>query len=234
MRSYRSVRKVAISSFLIVIATVALTSGIAADPPVDHCNPGNVDSAFQAWVTGGKLWNWGLDHGGLAEGYGFCEYRLFAQAAGIDEVCFCEDDYFFGGNTFFLATSPPDGVSPEEAQAVLAQLVVEVEITPEGGEPLELDVVWTDIKGGQHYLVGKVTWQQHAVFLQLPPGDYVSTYRYCHPNWGGCDPDTGDGWWPPLEQDPLTTLVRVLEHDVAQALGRTEYGFHGSVNCPED
>jgi hypothetical protein len=233
MRSYRSVKRVAIASVLIVVVTAALTSGIAADP-LDHCNLGNVNSAFQAWPTGGKLWNWGLDQGGLAEGYGFCQYRLFGGAYGYSPVCFCEDDYFFGGNTLFLTTSPPDGLSPQEAQAWLAQLVVEVEITPEGGEPLELDVVWTDIKGGQHHSAGKVTWQQHAVFLQLPEGNYVSTYRSCHPDWGGCDPDTGDGWWPPLDEDPLTTLVRVLPHDVAHELGPPEGAHRGSVQCPED
>jgi hypothetical protein len=102
MRSYRSVRRVAVASVLVLVASVALTSGIAADPPVDHCTLGEVTSAFEAWAPGRMLSRLGLDYAGLAEGYGFCQYRLFAGAYGFDEVCFCEDDVFFGGTTWYV------------------------------------------------------------------------------------------------------------------------------------
>ncbi len=227
MRSYPFVTRAAIASFLTVVAVVALASGVSASPE-DHCNPGNVNSAFQAWAPGVKLYHrLGLDHGGLAEGVGFCEYRLYAEWYGIDEVCFCEDDFFFGGTNNYVPTGPPDGMSPEEAQEWLAQFVFEIEITPEGGEPLELDVVETAIKVGQHAWLGKVTWQQYAVFLQLPPGDYLSTYSDCHPDWGDCGPG-GDGW---LDSN---VLVRVLPHEVAEELGPSTDPYRGSVKCPEE
>ena len=219
MRPYHSMKRVALSSLLIVIATVALVSGTAAEPPVEHCDIGNVESAFQAWVPGGRLWReLGLDEGGLAEGVMFCQYRLFREA----EVCFCEDDIFLGGSTWYS-----DDPSQSEAREWLAQIEVEVFLTPEGGETSELDVISTAIKGGQHFLWGQLVYQQHGVFLQLPPGEYLTTYRDCHPDFGDCGPG-GDGWWE------VNVPVRVLPHDVAHDLGPPSTGGFGSVPCPQD
>jgi hypothetical protein len=220
MRSYRSVKKVAISSLLIVIATVALTSGIAADPPVDHCTLGEVTSAFEAWAPGFMLNDrLGLDHAGLAEGVGLCQYRLFYDGA---TACFCEDDIFLGGVTWYTSVDPPNGLSPSEASEWFNQLEVQVELD---GSPI--DVVGTAVKGAVVPSYGQLFWQQHGVFFQLPPGDYLSTYRDCHPDWGGCEPG-GEGWWE------SNVLVRVLPHDVAHELGPAEYPGFGSVQCPED
>lgn len=217
MRSNRSVKHVAIASLLVVAATVALTSGISADPPEDHCNTGNVNSAFQAWAPGVKLWDRGLDYGGLAEGVGLCQYRTFYDGA---EVCFCEDDIFLGGTTVYVSPDPPDGMSQSEAREWLAQFETELSITPDGGETSELDVMRTAIKGGPHVTRGQVVYQQYGVFFQLPVGDYTTTYRDYHPDWGG--------WWE------ANVRVRVLPHETAHLLGPPSDGGFGSVQCPEE
>jgi hypothetical protein len=214
-------KRVALSLLLILIATVALTSGTAADPPVNHCTMGEVKSAFQAWTPGVMLRDkLGLDHAGLAEGVSFCQYRLFAGAYGFDEVCFCEDDFFFGGTVWYAGVGEPDGMSPSEARDWLNQWEFQVEL-----DGNQLDVVGTAVKGAVHPRFGRVSWQQHGVFLQLPPGDYLSTYRDCHPDFGDCDPE-GDGWWE------TSMVVRVLPHDVAHDLGPSSGPPYGSVQCP--
>jgi hypothetical protein len=221
------VKRVAISSLLVLIAIVALTSGTAADPPVTHCTIGEVSSAFQAYPPGVKLRGLGLDESGLAKGVSFCQYRLFAGAFGFDEVCFCEDDFFFGGTVLYVGVGEPDGLSPSEAREWLNQWEFEVFLTPEGGTPSQLDVVGTAVKGSVHPRFGRVSWQQFGVFLQLSAGDYLSTYRDCHPDYGDCGPD-GDGWWE------TSILVRVLPHDVAHQLGPSSGPPFGSVQCPEE
>jgi hypothetical protein len=153
----------------------------------------------------------------------FCQYRLFYDGA---EVCFCEDDIFLGGSTWYEFPEAPDGLSQAEAREWLAQVETEVFITPEGGETTQLDVMSTAIKGGQHFAWGQVVYQQHGVFLQLPPGDYLTTYRDCHPDFGDCGPE-GEGWWE------ANVLVRVLPHDLAHDLGPPSIGGFGSVQCPE-
>jgi hypothetical protein len=230
MRSYRSIKRATVASILIVVAIVVLTSGTAAAPPghEDHCNKGNVTSAFQAGAPGVKLTErLGLDHAGLAEGVSFCQYRLFAEWYGFDEVCFCEDDFFFGGTTLYELVGEPDGLSPSEARESLNQWEVKVFLTPEGEEPSQLDVVGTAVKGALHPRFGRVSWQQRGVFFQLPPGDYLSTYWDCHPDWGDCGPG-GDGWWD------SNVLVRVLPHDVAHDLGPPTDSPFGTVQCPEE
>jgi hypothetical protein len=224
MRSYRSVKRVAIASVLVLVASVALTSGIAADPPVDHCTLGEVTSAFEASAPGVMLTDrLGLDHAGLAEGASSCQYRLFAGDYGFDEVCFCEDDVFFGGTTWYVGIGEPDGKSPSEASEWLNQWEFQVELD---GSPL--DLVGTAVKGAVHPTFGRVSYQQHGVFFQLPPGDYLSTFRDCHPKYGDCGPG-GDGWY-----EYPDVLVRVLPHDVAHDLGPpTDWPF-GTVQCPED
>ena len=215
MRSYRSVKRVAVASVLIVIATVALTSGIAADPPVDHCTLGEVTSALQAWAPGVTLYyRTGLDYAGLAEGVSFCQYRTYKFW--VPEVCFCEDDIFLGGTTYFVGISKPDGMSLSEASEWLNQLEVQVELD---GSPI--DVVETAVKGAVHPAIGQIAWQQHGVLFQLPPGEYVTTYRDYHPDWG-------DEWWE------ANVTVRVLPHETAHDLGPPSERGLGSVQCPED
>ena len=224
MRSYRSVKRAATASFLIVVAILALASGTAAAPPVDHCTVGEVTSAFEAWAPGTMLTDrLGLDNAGLAEGVSSCQYRLFAGNYGFDEVCFCEDDVFFGGTTWYVGIGEPDGMSPSEASDWLNQWEFQVELD---GSPL--DIVGTAVKGAIHPTFGRVSYQQHGVFFQLPPGDYVSTFWDCHPDWGGCEPG-GTGWW----QYPDVT-VRVLPHETAHDLGPPTDSPFGTVQCPED
>ena len=69
--------------------------------------------------------------------------------------------------------------------------------------------------------------ESNGALFQLPPGEYLSTYRDCHPEWGSCDPG-GDGWYE------SNVLVRVLPHDVAHELGPAEDRGLGSVKCPEE
>ena len=217
MRSHRSVKRAAIVLLLTVVAIVALWSGSAAAPDggENHCTIGEATSAFEAWATGVKLYvRLGLDEGGLAEGVSFCQYRIYYDG---EEACFCEDDFFFGGITFYTRVGKPDGLSPSEARDWLNQWEFEVFLTPDGGDPSQLDVVGTAVKGGQHPYRGRVSYQQHGVFLQLPPGDYLTTYRDYHPDYG---------WWE------ANVRVRVLPHDVAHLLGPSEYPGLGSVKCP--
>jgi hypothetical protein len=180
MRSYPFVTRAAITSFLIVVATVALTSGIAAAPDgdesVNHCTIGEAEAAFQAWVPAVKLWNGlGIDQGALGEGYWLCQYRSFRDGA---EVCFCEDDIFLGGSTLYELLEGPDALSRPEARESIAAWEFRVFITPDGGQESELDVMRTAIKGGLHPVWGagglSATWC-------LPP---VASGRLLDPRMG--------------------------------------------------
>ena len=154
----------------------ALSIPIAsAEAQYQPCAIGDAQAILEVHPISRKLTRLGPDMPGLVDANARCQYRVFLDG---NEVTFCESDVFLGGITYFYDYKDA-GISRTEAIAALEGFDDRVFIDGQ-----EQQVLRTAYKNVVLDSVGPTVYQHRAVFLQLPPGDYVSYWENTHPEFG--------------------------------------------------
>jgi hypothetical protein len=165
-------RRWATRSFVgVILAGLLWTPASSATAAKTECSYGDAAALFEQFI----MLRFNQPGVGLSPA---CQYRLFFDG---QEFTFHEDDWFLGGVTYLYGYKL-DGVTRPEAIADLEKHEARLwlsEIGPGGaiGPAVEQTLMETGYKDAMHPVFGQVVYRQDAIILQLPPGDYLSTFE---------------------------------------------------------
>jgi hypothetical protein len=151
-----------------VVGLVAGSVATAGSTPTSPCTYGEAQHSFQAPYTS--------INPDIPYPFGNeCQYRLFRDG---ETVTFCEDDFILGGVIWF-ADYPVLDMSRQEA-------IADIELNEDHVwiDGVEMPLMDTGIKDGQHPFFGKVVYKQRAFIAQLSVGEHTSYYENFHPDYG--------------------------------------------------
>jgi hypothetical protein len=155
----------------VVLAGLLWTPASSATAETTECSRGDAAALFEQPIM--LIFNQPGE--GLSPA---CQYRLFFDGR---EFTFSEGDWFLGGVNYLYAYKQV-GVTRTDAIADLEKYESRLwlsEISPGGviGPAVEQTLMETGYRDAMHPVFGQVVYRQDGVILQLPPGDYLSTFE---------------------------------------------------------